>query len=52
MGVMRMKNKVSKIIFSVILLGVMVIPLFGTGSTNVNTGIFTTQGFDSPIQGQ
>lgn len=51
MGVMRMKNKVSKIIFSVILLGVMLVPFFGTGNINVNTGVFTTQGFDTPTQG-
>jgi hypothetical protein len=46
-----MKNKVAKIIFSVILLGAIIVPSVGGISTGANSGIFTPQGVDNPGAG-
>ncbi|GFZ32551.1 hypothetical protein CSC2_30770 [Clostridium zeae] len=46
-----MKNKVAKIIFSVILLGAILIPSVGSTSIGVHGGTFTTQGLDTPYTG-
>ncbi|GKU26385.1 hypothetical protein [Clostridium folliculivorans] len=43
-----MRNKVAKIIFGVILLGAIIIPSFGTISTNVGDRGITILSYDSP----
>lgn len=43
-----MKNKVSKIIISVILMCALVIPVLGGTYTDVKSGVITTLGIDGP----